>query len=213
MWFRKKQPLDTVFFDIGGVVVDAPMEHYVARSAEAFGCRDDHLVLCSAEFLPLLETGKITSAEFWDKVGEKLVFMGMGRSVPSWRFKGFWESVLTETVAVNKEVVEVCLKLRSKATVGALSNTIQEHALVLQKMGIYQTFNPVVLSCQVGMRKPNADIFLKAAELGRTQPKRCLLIDDMPENVEAAQKAGFQALLFRGDVNELRHDLHRMGLL
>jgi putative hydrolase of the HAD superfamily len=212
MWFRKKKRIDTVFFDIGGVVVDAPMEHYRVLGAEVFGCRDDHLVLCSAELLPLLETGRITSAEFWEKLGEKLAFMGMGRAVPGWRFKGFWEGILRDTLSVHREVLELSAKLRARATVGALSNTIQEHALVLQKQGIYQTFNPVVLSCQVGMRKPDADIYHRAAELAKSKVERCLLIDDLAENVEGAQRAGFHALLFR-DVDELRHELHRLELL
>lgn len=212
MFFRKKAKLTTVYFDIGGVVVDAPMDKYRELASEIFGCRDDHLVTCSAEFLPLLETGKITSAEFWESIGAKLSFMGMGRSVPAWRFKGFWEGVMLDTLSTRHDMVELVGKLRPKATVGALSNTIQEHALVLQRQGLYQNFNPVVLSCQVGMRKPNADIYRRAAELAKAKPSQCLLIDDLAENVEGAQKAGFQALLFR-DIDELRHDLHRLGLL
>lgn len=212
MWFFKKKKIDTVFFDVGGVVVNAPMESYKSLGAEAFGARVDHMVLCSAEYLPQLEMGKLTSAEFWEKVGEKLAFMGMGRAVPAWRFKGFWEGVLTQSLAIHHEVLEVAGRLKSKATVGVLSNTIQEHALILQKEGVYKGFNPVVLSCQVGMRKPNLDIYQKAAQLARTSPSKCLLIDDLPENVEGAQKAGYQALLYR-DVGELRLELHRMGLL
>lgn len=188
------------------------MESYKTLGAEAFGAREEHVVLCSAEYLPLLEMGKITSAEFWDKVGEKLAFMGMGRTVPAWKFKGFWEGVLLDSLAVHHEVLEVAARLRSHFTVGVLSNTIQEHALILQREGVYKNFSPVVLSCQVGMRKPNADIYLKSAELAKSSPNRCLLIDDLTENVEAARKVGYQALLYR-NVDELRHELHRMGLL
>jgi epoxide hydrolase-like predicted phosphatase len=211
MWFRKKR-IETVFFDIGGVVVDAPMDQYKTLGAEVFGCREDHLTLCSAELLPLLEMGKITSAEFWEGVGEKLAFMGMGRAVPGWRFKGFWEGILLETLKVHRDVLDTCKVLRTKVKVGALSNTIQEHALVLQKQGVYQNFNPVILSCQIGMRKPNADIYLRAAELVKSKPSRCLLVDDLAENVEGAQKAGFQAFLYK-DLDELRLELHRLGLL
>ena len=211
MWFRRKKSIKTIFFDIGGVVVNAPMESYKTLGAEAFGAREEHVVLCSAEYLPLLEMGKITSAEFWDKVGEKLAYMGMGRVVPAWKFKGFWEGVMLDSLAVHQEVLELSSRLRAKATVGVLSNTIQEHALILQKEGVYKGFNPVILSCQVGMRKPNADIYQKAAKLANTSTSNCLLIDDMSENVEGAQKAGFQALLYR-NVEELRLELHRMGL-
>lgn len=212
MWFRRRKKIDTVFFDVGGVVVDAPMESYKTLAAEAFGAREDHVALCSAEFLPQLEMGKITSAEFWEKVGEKLAFMGMGRAVAPWKFKGFWEGLLLDSLSIHRDVVEISSRLRSKVTVGVLSNTIQEHAMILQKEGIYKGFSPVVLSCQVGMRKPNADVFQKAAALAKTSPARCLLIDDLPENVEGAQKAGYKAVLYHNP-DELRLDLHRLGLL
>ena len=119
---------------------------------------------------------------------------------------------MLDSLAVHQEVLELSSRLRAKATVGVLSNTIQEHALILQKEGVYKGFNPVILSCQVGMRKPNADIYQKAAKLANTSPSNCLLIDDMSENVEGAQKAGFRALLYR-NVEELRLELHRMGLV
>lgn len=212
MFFRRKKPITTVYFDIGGVVVDAPMDRYRELGMELFGCRDDHLVLCSAEFLPLLEMGKITSTEFWEKVGQKLAFMGMGRVVPAWKFKGFWESIMLETLRVHEDVLSLVGKLRPKYTVGALSNTISEHANVLQTRGLYQNFSPVVLSCQIGMRKPNADIYKKAAEMARCKPGNCLLIDDMAENIEGALKAGYQAIHFR-NYDELRLELHRKGLL
>ena len=212
MWFRRKKKIETVFFDVGGVIVNAPMDSYKTLGAEAFGARVEHVVLCSAEYVPLLEMGKLTSGEFWEKVGEQLAYMGMGRTVPAWKFKGFWEGVLLDSLAIHQDVLDIASRLKSKTTVGVLSNTIQEHALILQREGVYKNFSPVVLSCQVGMRKPNADIYLKSADLAKTAPNRCLLIDDLVENVEGARKAGFQALLYR-DADELRHELHRMGLL
>lgn len=211
-WFRRKKTIETVFFDIGGVVVNAPMEQYRTLGAEIFGCREEHVVRASVELLPCLEMGKITSAEFWEQVGEKLAYMGMGRAVPGWRFKGFWEGILMDNLAVHEDVMEICRHLKSRVRVAALSNTIQEHALVLQKEGIYKPFNPVILSCQIGMRKPNLDIYQKSAQLAKTAPAQCLFIDDLVENVEGAQKAGFQAHHYR-NVAELRRELHRWNLL
>ena len=124
-------------------------------------------------------------------------------------YRGFWEP---HTFS-DPQVEPLWRGLKERGIkVGVLSNTIQEHALILQKEGVYKGFNPVILSCQVGMRKPNADIYQKAAKLANTSPSNCLLIDDMSENVEGAQTAGFQALLYR-NVEELRLELHRMGLV
>jgi HAD superfamily hydrolase (TIGR01509 family) len=42
--------------------------------------------------------------------------------------------------------------------------------------------------------KPNPDIFLKAAQLLGVVPERCLVIEDAPPGVMAAQAAGMQVI-------------------
>jgi putative hydrolase of the HAD superfamily len=56
-------------------------------------------------------------------------------------------------------------------------------------------FDVVILSSEVGMVKPNADIYeLIAHRLGLT-PEECLMIDDSPTNVAGAQAAGMQGIV------------------
>ena len=51
-------------------------------------------------------------------------------------------------------------------------------------------FDTVVLSGEVGMRKPEKEIFLHAAETLGLDPAECVFIDDMEANVAAAQACG-----------------------
>lgn len=213
MWFFRKKPIHTVFFDIGGVAVTAPMDHFEDLSSQIFHCKSDHLLQSSVKFLPLLETGKITSQEFWENVGSNLASLGIGRMVPGWKFKGFWESLLLDHLTINEEILALAGRLKRHATVGVLSNVISEHAVVLQKHGVYQPFRPVILSCQIGLRKPESAAYLKAAELARSQPEHCLLIDDLSQNLEGARKVGFRTILYEGQPDDLARQLHRLGLL
>jgi putative hydrolase of the HAD superfamily len=56
-------------------------------------------------------------------------------------------------------------------------------------------FDTVVLSGEVGMRKPEEEIFLHAAQALGLPPQECVFIDDMPANVAVARALGMTALL------------------
>jgi epoxide hydrolase-like predicted phosphatase len=59
-------------------------------------------------------------------------------------------------------------------------------------------FDAVVISGEVGMRKPEPRIFKLAAELIKLDPRECIFIDDIEANIAAAEEAGFTAVLHRG---------------
>jgi putative hydrolase of the HAD superfamily len=56
-------------------------------------------------------------------------------------------------------------------------------------------FDAVVLSGEVGMRKPEPEIFCHAAQALGLAPAQCVFIDDMAANVAAAQACGMTAVL------------------
>lgn len=61
--------------------------------------------------------------------------------------------------------------------------------------GLINRFHVVVGGDEVEESKPNPDIFLKAAELCKTQPKDCLVLEDSAAGVEGAFRAGMQVYM------------------
>jgi putative hydrolase of the HAD superfamily len=51
-------------------------------------------------------------------------------------------------------------------------------------------FDGVVISCEVGMRKPEPEIFRHAAELIGLPPAACVFVDDVEANITAAEACG-----------------------
>jgi epoxide hydrolase-like predicted phosphatase len=51
-------------------------------------------------------------------------------------------------------------------------------------------FDGVVISCEVGMRKPEPEIFRHAAELIGLPPAACVFVDDVEANIRAAEACG-----------------------
>ena len=58
-----------------------------------------------------------------------------------------------------------------------------------------ELFDAVVISAEVGMRKPEERIFRHATELIGLAPGACVFVDDMAANVQAAQALGMRAVL------------------
>jgi epoxide hydrolase-like predicted phosphatase len=61
----------------------------------------------------------------------------------------------------------------------------------------HQMFDVVVISGEVGMRKPEPEIFeLTLSRIGLPAPE-CVFIDDMAHNIAAAQRAGLAGIVHR----------------
>jgi len=61
-----------------------------------------------------------------------------------------------------------------------------------------ELFDGVVISGDVGMHKPQPEIFLLGAERAGVEPEMCVFVDDLRENCEGAEAVGMTAVLHRG---------------
>jgi HAD superfamily hydrolase (TIGR01509 family) len=58
-------------------------------------------------------------------------------------------------------------------------------------------FDVVVISGRVGMRKPEAEIFLHTANLLGVPPEQCVMVDDLAGNIQGAVAAGMVGVLHK----------------
>jgi epoxide hydrolase-like predicted phosphatase len=61
-----------------------------------------------------------------------------------------------------------------------------------------ELFDGVVISGDVGLHKPQPEIFLLGAERTGVAPEECVFVDDLRENCEGAEAVGMTAVLHRG---------------
>ncbi len=191
---RASVAIQAVFFDIGGVVIKADLEAYAEKGARVFRSSPEAIRVAVQPRVPKLERGEITSEAFWKEVGELLWSKGLGQIPHPNDLEGLWKSLLKDSLKLDNQVVSLAWSLRRKGiVVGALSNTIQEHAEYLAELGYYQPFQPCILSCLVGKRKPEKAIYQLAAKKAGKSIGKCLLIDDSEANCQGAKSAGMKA--------------------
>lgn len=82
------------------------------------------------------------------------------------------------------------------------------HAKLNKEKGLYKPFKVVIISSEVGMVKPQKEIFELALKKLKSKPNECIFVDDNEKNILVARDIGFIALHFKDNnqfVSELRH--------
>lgn len=85
---------------------------------------------------------------------------------------------------------------RRGAFVGLLSNMVPSWDARWRAMVDEDLFHDVVMSFEVGLRKPDPEIFRLAARRAGVPAAECVLVDDLAANCRGAELAGWQSVLF-----------------
>jgi HAD superfamily hydrolase (TIGR01509 family) len=100
-----------------------------------------------------------------------------------------------ESVTLIDEVAAFAQSLRGKMPMAIASGGSR---MVVEKtlrvVGVSDWFDEVVTADDVVEGKPAPDIFIKAAHLMGVSPAKCLVLEDAPAGILAAQRAGMQVI-------------------
>lgn len=93
-----------------------------------------------------------------------------------------------------------------------LSNALPRFEGLLKNCPTLQCVDEMVISALEGMAKPDARIYRLALEKFGVQGDESVFIDDLQENIDAAEREGIHGIRFDGDVPALRRKLREMGV-
>lgn len=111
---------------------------------------------------------------------------------------------------IDYEVAEVIAELRvGGAQVGLIANATDRIQEDLARLGVRQQVDTVVDSAHEGVAKPDAAIFVRAAEILEVEPERCLYVGARAEHVAGAERIGMLGHLY-GGVGGLREMIARL---
>lgn len=114
---------------------------------------------------------------------------------------------------IDYEVLKLIEKLKERYRVGLLSNAPKGFLRnLLQEHDLEKYFHNVVISSEVGLIKPNAEIFHHILTKMQMEPHETVFIDDSQKNVDGAESVGIKGILYT-DIGRLKTDLKALGVL
>lgn len=113
---------------------------------------------------------------------------------------------------VNEGLVDLIGELAKSYRVGLLSNAQSVFLRdILAEHNLERLFHYIVISSEVGMIKPNPEIFRHILEKLGVVPAEAIFIDDNVKNTEAAEKVGIRGVQYT-DLHKLKQDLASLGV-
>lgn len=189
--------LKNIILDLGGVLLDIDYQKTQKAFQDlGFDEFDKMYSQYSADAVfAQLETGAISNVRFYEKMMER-----SGGRITEEAIGTAWNAMLLD---FRKETLAFLKTLAGKYSLYLLSNTNAIHLAAFAEIFTAQTgqpslnsyFTKAYYSHEVGLRKPNADIFEFILKDAGITAAESLFVDDSFNNIDTAARLGFQTKL------------------
>lgn len=200
-----------IVFDLGGVILNLDMQ----RTSDAFrqlGFADFDRVygqLKQSDLFDRFDKGHISENDF-----RRALAAGLPETVTAAQIDAAWNAMLLD---LPEERIRFLENIKKTHRIFLLSNTNEIHvrafeAYLQQAFGFSNfdhIFEKAYYSCRIGMRKPDREIFDFVLAENNLEPAETLFIDDSPQHVEGAQKAGITGRWLRNGMRITENDIYQ----
>ncbi len=191
-FLKLTESFDHIIFDYGGIFINIDYEQ-TTKALNILSPQDATSLYSKkiqATFFDEFETGKLSSKEFITCLKESLKINASNDEITK-----AWNAML---LGIPKERFEFIKELREQKKIYLLSNINQIHEDFLnvyiqsrpELTNFYSSFDEVYFSHHIGLRKPNIEAFEFVLNKHAMPPEKTLFIDDSPQHIEGAKKAG-----------------------
>jgi HAD superfamily hydrolase (TIGR01509 family) len=181
-----------ILFDLDGVLVSAKEIHYKALN-EALSKIDQKYIISENEHLSIFDGLK---------TNEKLELLSKIKELPRSLHEQIWnlkqEITLDKICNLQKDlnliaVFEKLSKLNIK--IACCSNSIRKSVInMLANIGVIKYFDLILSNEDVKNSKPHPEIYWKAMSMLSLNPDECLIVEDSPHGLLAAQRSNCKVL-------------------
>ncbi len=179
--------IDTIIFDFGDIFINLDKQATIDGLTQlGLSSWNEELNQLNISF----EKGQISRDNF---------LLGIQKHIPNATIDEIlaaWNAVLLDFPLHRLEFLQL---LSQKYRLFLLSNTDAIHIDHFEQRegasfygDFYQCFEKVYFSYEMGMRKPDAEIYNPLIRLHELSPKRTLFVDDKKDNTDAANTLGLQ---------------------
>lgn len=203
----EKYDVNTVVFDLGGVLVDWNPRHLFRKLFDGDEAAMEAFLseVCNSAWNEKQDRGRS-----WSQAIDEAITQYPAHAHHIRAYRERWDEMLSGAL---EETVEILNDLHhSGVRLLALTNwSAETFHIAEQRFGFLEKFEGILVSGREGMMKPEPEIFQLLIHRYDLAPSRTLFIDDVQANVDAAVEQGLLALQFTSAL-QLRNDLRKIGL-
>lgn len=210
------QNIKNIIFDYGNVIFEidfkkaqTALQQLGIDDIDNFFAHEGHHSLFND-----FETATITPAQFRAGIRQA----ANNHEITDQQIDDAWNSLL---IGVPPNIHDVLLEVKQKYRSFLLSNNNEIHYLYIvdylqREYGMHgfdDLFEKTYFSQHMYLRKPHVEIFQQVIQENNLDPEETLFIDDSPQHLVGARKAGLNTLLMDENPRNLAAFLKKHGIL
>jgi len=183
--------IKAVVLDLDGVYFENDTKVFIDKLKNTFDLTENQIkeVYFKSSQMSDYKSGKIDGKQFWDW------------AIKTWEIQTDMDIIikmLLSSYSVKPEVQDYVKKLRNKGLKTAIcTNNFPERLNGLkQEFKLDLFFDVIITSFEIGVTKPNKEIFDKLSDALSCTPCEIIMSDDRDDNIKTLQKLGFKALRY-----------------
>jgi len=199
--------IKAIIFDLGGVLVFNDLNKQLETFAKELNIDLDTLKEMEKENHEKLILGKKSVKEFCSSIRSKFSL-----EQDSMMLSIIWDRIYKTDAKLNLELLEKLKEIKKDYKLGLISNLVDLTSQAHQRQRLYQNFKVTLLSCRIGVAKPDIKIYARCISSLGLKGNECLFIDDNPVNLVPAKEFSMKTILFK-DNKQLFKDLKKLKVL
>lgn len=194
-----------LLFDLDGVIVDTAKYHYLAWKdlADKLG-----IPFTKQDNERLKGVSRMRSLEIILEIGNRVMTMEEKESyctLKNEQYLGYIKKLEKDEILPGvKTFLDAC---RAKEYRIALGSASKNSMLILERLGLLESFDEIIDGTKVSGAKPDPEVFVKGAKNLGLDASECIVFEDAAAGIEAAHRGGMKAVgigkienLFEADV-------------
>lgn len=182
-----------IIFDFFGVMSSEVAPTWLRKYFD-----EDNAIRIKKEIVSRVDSGEISEDELNNE-------LGILANIPADTVKKEW----MEIVKINDSLVDFIKSIKNDYKIALLSNASNTFLTrILNKYNyLYELFDFIVISSDVKMVKPDAEIFNFLLDKVGVRAEDSLMIDDNANNLDGAKYAGIEGILYK-DMESFRQEFN-----
>lgn len=198
-----KNKIKVIIFDLGGVVISPKVGKIFNLILNYIGVDRNQFNNFLEKHISDLTKGKKSLSDFYSDVVTRFKLKNYkAENILNKHLELFQETIKD----LDEDVLNLIKKLKENYKVICLVNAESEVVPLVRKRGVYNYFDKAYISTELGMEKPDPEIYYFVLQSLKCKPEAVVFIDDRIENVGSASKIGIKSILFQ-DYKQLKKDL------
>jgi putative hydrolase of the HAD superfamily len=183
----------SIILDFGGVISQPQKKYHVDNMLKIINQDPSNFMEVYRRFRGDYDKGILSGEEYWLKISNHF-----GCELNKIEIKELINEDIKSWININDKMFSLIMEIRKRVYNLSIISNMPADLLdyMIKHLDWLSIFDECTFSCEIGINKPDTEIYFYCIDKIGVSPNDCLFVDDSLDNVDGAKKIGMNTIHF-----------------